>query len=68
MRFILCEVSDSRVRMKTRTTNSNFWTNKDDLIFIMTPHNIQKANKIIAERKQKSQLQNLTNADVTSQS
>ena len=47
MRFILVEISDNRVRMKTRHTNSNFWTDKSDLIFIMSNHNIKKAKDII---------------------
>ena len=49
MRFVLGEVSGDRVRLYTRRTNKNFWTNKDDLIFITSNHNISKAIRLNPE-------------------
>ena len=50
MRFILSEVKGDRARLMTRHTRKNFWTDKSDLIFIMSSHNISKANKYFKER------------------
>jgi hypothetical protein len=46
MRFVLAEVKDNKARLVTRNTKKDFWTNIDDLIFITTKHNIQKANQL----------------------
>lgn len=46
MRFILVEVDGSRARLKTRVSKKNFWTNVDDLIFINTNHNKDKAKRL----------------------
>lgn len=46
MRFVLVEVSGDKAKMKTRTTNKEFWTNLSDLIFIETHYNNGKANRI----------------------
>jgi hypothetical protein len=51
MRFILAEVKDGKARLKTRRTNKDFWTNVDDLIFIMTKHNLDKAREILKNGK-----------------
>lgn len=47
MRFVLADINEKYALMKTRTTNAKFWTNKKDLIFIMSNHNIEKAKKIL---------------------
>ena len=46
MRFVLREIKGDKVRLETRTTGKNFWTNKDDFIFITTHINKSKANKL----------------------
>ncbi len=46
MRFILAEIKGDRVRLKTRRTNKDFWTNTKDLIFITSDHNKNKAKKL----------------------
>ncbi len=46
MRFILKEINGNRVRLITRNTKKDFWTNVSDLIFIETDHNINKAKKL----------------------
>lgn len=43
MRFVLVEVKEQRAKLKTRGTRKEFWTNVQDLRFILTGHNIQKA-------------------------
>ncbi len=45
MRFVLVEVKDGKARLQTRNTGKDFWTNVEDLIFIPTRHNFQKAMK-----------------------
>lgn len=52
MRFVLVELKDDKARLKTRNTKRDFWTNKNDLIFIMTGYNIQKAKTILKTTKQ----------------
>ena len=47
MRFVLKEIKGEKTRLVTRNTRKNFWTNKSDLIFIMTGHNIRKALNIL---------------------
>jgi len=49
MRFVLKEVKGNRARLITRNTKKDFWTNVDDLIFINTTHNRQKAMEIKAK-------------------
>ena len=46
MRFVLKEIKGNQARLVTRTTGKNFWTNVNDLIFITTKHNIEKAEKL----------------------
>ena len=43
MRFVLKEIDGKRARLVTRETKKDFWTNVEDLIFIETRHNKQKA-------------------------
>ncbi len=49
MRFILVDVQGAKARLKTRTTNKNFWTDTKDLIFIETSHNRDKADGLEKE-------------------
>lgn len=49
MRFVLKEIQGDDVRLYTRHTQSDFWTNKDNLIFIMSKHNIKKAEKLLSK-------------------
>lgn len=49
MRFVLVEVNGTRARLKTRNTKKDFWTNVNDLIFIETNHNRNKAERILKE-------------------
>lgn len=46
MRFVLDEVLWETVILKTRTTNKTIKCNKNDLIFIKSKHNIEKAQKV----------------------
>lgn len=46
MRFVLVEVKGDKARLKTRTTNKDFWTDISSLIFIETKYNIQKADNL----------------------
>lgn len=46
MRFMLKEVKDDKAKLITRTTNREFWTDVSSLIFIMSPHNINKAKRL----------------------
>lgn len=46
MRFVLVNVEGEVATLKTRTTNKRFTTNVNDLIFIMSSHNIYKALRI----------------------
>lgn len=48
MRFVLVEIKGDKARLQTRNTKKDFWTNTNDLIFIETKHNKQKANNLIA--------------------
>lgn len=50
MRFVLKEVKDGKARLVTRVTRKDFWINLDDLIFIMSRHNINKAEQIINDK------------------
>ncbi len=47
MRFVLVDINGSRVRLKTRRTHKDFWTDASDLIFIETKHNRAKKQRII---------------------
>jgi hypothetical protein len=46
MRFVLTEIKDTKARLQTRNSRKDFWTNVDDLIFIESGHNKQKARKL----------------------
>lgn len=46
MRFVLKEIKGNQARLATRTTGKDFWTNINDLIFITSRHNIEKAEKL----------------------
>ena len=50
MRFVLTEVKGERARLQTRTTNSDFWVDLDDLLFINSEHNMRKALKLRKHR------------------
>jgi len=62
MRFVLKEVKGDKARLITRSTGKDFWTNINDLIFIMSNHNISKAerltNKILKDTR-KTEIENL---------
>lgn len=47
MRFVLKEVKGNKARLITRRTRKDFWTNIDDLIFIQTKYNKNKAKELI---------------------
>lgn len=49
MRFVLGEVIGEKAKLYTRNTKKQFWTNVSDLIFITTPTNIRKKNKLTAQ-------------------
>ena len=53
MRFVLSHTNleGDKAFITTRTTKKGFWTNTSDLIFIMSDHNIQKAENILKNRK-----------------
>lgn len=51
MRFVLKSYGNGIATLYTRTTRKEFTTRVEDLIFIETPHNIQKADKIEANTK-----------------
>jgi hypothetical protein len=46
MRFVLKEIKGDKARLVTRNTNKNFWTDINDLIFIETNCNKNKAEKL----------------------
>lgn len=46
MRFVLTEIKGEKARLQTRNSRKDFWTNLDDLIFIESRHNKQKANEL----------------------
>ena len=46
MRFVLTAVKDSKARLQTRTSRKDFWTNIDDLIFIESGYNKNKAKEL----------------------
>ena len=46
MRFVLVEIKGNKARLQTRNTNKDFWTNIEDLIFIDTNANNNKANRL----------------------
>jgi hypothetical protein len=48
MRFVLAEIKENKARLITRNTNRSFWTDINDLIFIDTNHNKNKAIKLEA--------------------
>lgn len=43
MRFVLVEIKGDLARLKTRSTQKDFWVNVSDLIFIESKTNIKKA-------------------------
>lgn len=46
MRFVLVEVKENRVRLQTRRTRKDFWTDLKDLIFIESNYNKNKAKTL----------------------
>jgi hypothetical protein len=46
MRFILKEIKGDKARLATRVSKKDFWTNVEDLIFIETEHNRNKAKRL----------------------
>ncbi len=48
MRFVLSGLSDDKklAQLRTRTTGKVFWTSVEELIFINSLHNKQKAEKL----------------------
>jgi hypothetical protein len=46
MRFILKEIKGDKARLATRVSKKDFWTNVEDLIFIETDYNKNKAKKL----------------------
>jgi hypothetical protein len=46
MRFVLTEIKGFKARLQTRTSRKDFWTNIDDLIFIESKYNKQKAREL----------------------
>lgn len=49
MRFVLLDFKDNQALLYTRTTKKKFWTKLDNLKFIMSDHNINKAKRIIKQ-------------------
>ena len=47
MRFILEEIKGDKARLKTTKTYKDFWTSIEDLIFIKTDYNTNKAKKLV---------------------
>lgn len=45
MRFVLSKVKDGKARLLTRQTSKDFWCDINDLIFIRTHHNFNKAQR-----------------------
>lgn len=54
MRFVLSKVEGNKAYLSTRRTRKYFSTALNDLIFIRTGHNIEKANKLRPNLKIKS--------------
>ena len=46
MRFVLTEIKGTKARLQTRNSRKDFLTNIDDLIFIETGYNKQKAREL----------------------
>jgi hypothetical protein len=46
MRFVLTEIKGTKARLQTRNSRKDFWTNVDDLIFIESGYNKQKAREL----------------------
>lgn len=46
MRFVLTEINGGKARLQTRTSKKDFWTNIDDLIFIQSGYNKEKAKEL----------------------
>jgi len=55
MRFVLKEIDGKRARLVTRVSKKDFWTNVEDLIFIETKHNKQKALILSNQTKHENQ-------------
>jgi len=51
MRFVLKEIKGDKVRLTTRKTKKDFWTDKSSLIFIETDYNKHKADLINLNQK-----------------
>jgi hypothetical protein len=51
MRFILKEIKGDKARLATRVSKKDFWTNVEDLIFIETEHNRNKAKRLTDEKR-----------------
>jgi len=50
MRFILKEIKGDKARLATRVSKKDFWTNVEDLIFIETDYNKNKAKRLTDEK------------------
>ena len=46
MRFVLTEIKGTKAQLQTRYSRKNFWTNVDDLLFIESSYNKQKAREL----------------------
>lgn len=46
MRFVLTEIKDGKARLKTRVSRKDFWVDQEDLVFVQSKHNFEKAEKI----------------------
>ena len=52
MRFVLVAVKGTRARLKTRKTGADFYTHMNDLIFIETQYNKEKAEKLLQKQEE----------------
>lgn len=50
MRFVLSSVDGNRALLRTRRTGKSFWANVDDLVFINSSYNKEKAKKLIEKQ------------------
>lgn len=53
MRFVLLGIQLNRALLGTRKTHKRFWTNTEDLIFIRTQYNIDKADRLEKTKRNK---------------
>lgn len=49
MRFVLTELKGDSARLQTRNTRKDFWTSTNDLIFIKSNHNKNKAKEYLSD-------------------